>query len=254
MKLAAIYNTFDGDELLEGSIAQIINHVDEVLIIYQLESNIGEHYLELLSTLAAIKEFWPDIRLRKYQPDLAITPAANERNKRQIGLDWAQKLGCTHFLFIDNDEYYDSDVFAQAKRKIEASGHDATACRFHTYYKSPNLRLEPTENCWVPFICKLKPGMRIRPAFPVRVDPTRGVHPIERCYLFGEHELVMHHYSYVRRDIGRKLRNSSAAANFGNIAQLTRLFNNWKPGDALINFSGKGIIETPDLFGIGSFK
>jgi len=247
MQLAAIYNTFDGEELLEGSIAQIIDHVDEVLIIYQLESNIGEHYPELLATLATIKERWPKVRLRKYVPNLAIAPARNERQKRQIGLDWALQLECTHFLFLDNDEYYDTQAFAAAKQRVLEAKADTSACRLYTYYKKPTYRLEPIENYWVPFIGKLSPGIRAGGKFPVLVDPTRGVQPSGRCYLFAEGDLVMHHYSYVRKDIGRKLRNSSAARNFRNIPQMVQQFNRWELGVPLVHFKGHGVVEVEDL-------
>lgn len=250
MILAAIYNTFDGEELLEGSIAQIIDEVDEILIVYQFESNIGEYYPDLLTTLAQIKERWPKIRLRKYTPNLELSAAINERQKRQIGLDWALKLKCTHFLFLDNDEYYDSEAFSRAKTLIEEGGYDSSACRLYTYYRQPIYRLEPIENYWVPFIGRLKPGLKAGGSFPARVDPTRGVSPIERCYLFAEGELVMHHYSYVRKDIGRKLRNSSAAIRFNNIPQLAAHFENWQPGMPMINYRGHGIIEVPNLFSV----
>lgn len=250
MNLAAIYNTFDGEELLEGSIAQIIDEVDEVLIVYQLESNIGEHYPELLTKLAQIKERWPNVRLKKYVPDCSRQPSHNERQKRQIGLNWAMQLGCTHYLFLDNDEYYERQAFARAKQTIKQGKYDASACRLFTYYQKPTYRLAPIENYWVPFIGRLKPGLKAGGRFPILVDPTRGVKPIERCYLFAEGDLIMHHYSYVRRDIGRKLRNSSAARNFGNIPQLVRQFNNWQPGEPLINYQNHGIVEAPDLFGI----
>lgn len=250
MKLAAIYNTFDGEELLEGSIAQIIDEVDEVLIIYQLVSNVGEHYPELLTTLAHLKERWPIIRLRKYAPNHELPPAQNERQKRQIGLNWALKLACTHYLFIDNDEYYERDAFARAKSDIETGGYDASACRMHSYFAKPIYRLEPIENYWVPFIGRLKPDLKAWARFPVHVDPTRGAGPIERCYLFAEGDLMMHHYSYVRKDMRRKLRNSSAARNFGNINQLTKQIENWKPGFPLPNFLNHGVVEVPNLFSI----
>ncbi len=252
MVLAAIYNTFDGEELLEGSIAQIIKQVDEVLIVYQLESNIGEHYPELLTTLAVIKERWPQVRLQKYAPNLAMSPANNERTKRQIGLDWAIKLGCTHFLFIDNDEYYDTVAFEAEKQKVIDAKADTSACRLYTYYQKPIYRLQPIENYWVPFIGRLTLGIRAGGKFPVLVDPTRGVQPTGRCFLFAEGDLVMHHYSYVRRNIARKLRNSSAARNFGNIHQKVALFNQWQLGQPLVNFPKHSIQEVHDLFNIGS--
>jgi hypothetical protein len=234
-----------------GSIAQIMDHVDELIIVYQLESNTGEQYLDLLTTLVAIKERWPHARLRKYVPDLSVSPGQNERRKRQLGLDFALRLGCTHYFFMDNDEYYHTQEFAAAKATIMEGDCDASACRLHTYYQRPTYKLEPMENYWVPFIGKLKPGLKAGGKFPVLTDPTRGVSPMDRCHLFAEGELVMHHYSYVRKDIGRKLRNSSAARNFGNIAQKVAQLQRWQLGDEPIPFHRHQVVEVPDWFGIG---
>jgi CRP-like cAMP-binding protein len=41
MKLGISYNLFDGEELLEGSIKQIRQHVDYVSVVYQTISNFG---------------------------------------------------------------------------------------------------------------------------------------------------------------------------------------------------------------------
>jgi len=44
MKLAAIYNVWDGVELLHGSIECIKDHVNQIIIVWQNVSNIGEIY------------------------------------------------------------------------------------------------------------------------------------------------------------------------------------------------------------------
>ena len=41
MKLGVSYNIFDGEELLEGSIKQIRQHVDHISVVYQVVSNFG---------------------------------------------------------------------------------------------------------------------------------------------------------------------------------------------------------------------
>jgi len=42
--LAAIYNVWDGIELLRGSMLQLKGHVDYFIIVYQTTSNFGEQY------------------------------------------------------------------------------------------------------------------------------------------------------------------------------------------------------------------
>ena len=50
-------------------------------------------------------------------------------------------------------------------------------------------------------------------------------------YQFERQDIEMHHLSYVRRDIGSKLRNSSAKANFNrNIDKIVDHFNKWTFG------------------------
>ncbi len=44
MKLAAIYNVWDGVELLKHSIASIKQDVDLIIIVYQDISNFGEEF------------------------------------------------------------------------------------------------------------------------------------------------------------------------------------------------------------------
>ena len=229
MKLAAIYNVWDGEELFEQSLNSIKDHVDDVIIVWQEQSNFGEYYDPLYAIAGKG-------HLHKYTPDLTESGQQNEINKRMIGIRLAAQRGNTHFLHIDCDEIYDPKQFAQAKEK--AKNYDVTACRLYTYYKEPCYRLTPIEDYWVPFICKIKKGMGIGNFFKY-CDPTRGVSSgYDSTYAFEQDELMMHHYSYIRNDIGRKLRNSSARGNFKDIAGMVERFNNWKEGDPLINFEG----------------
>ncbi|MDX2000953.1 MAG: hypothetical protein SFW35_00845 [Chitinophagales bacterium] len=251
MKLAAIYNTFDGEELLEGSLKQIYPHCDEVIIVWQERSNIGQDHPLLSAFLLGLQSRYPKVCLLKYYPDLTLAAAYNELRKRTWGVERAKQLQCSHYLFIDNDEYYEPEAFALAKNRIAQQCFDATACRLYTYYHSPIYRLSPLENYWVPFICKIKEGQRFGQGFPVYADPTRGTLPVAHFYAFTEEELVMHHFSYVRKDIRAKLENSSARVNFKNLNDLVRRFESWKLGDEPINFRGFEIVETqtPETFG-----
>jgi hypothetical protein len=67
--------------------------------------------------------------------------------------------------------------------------------------------------------------------FPVLVDPTRRMNP-GNCKIFTRDEIEMHHASYVRNDIAKKLFNSSSISSFGDIIEdLINYFNDWKEGD-----------------------
>ena len=253
MKLAAIYNIFDGEELLEGSIKQVYDLCAEVIIVWQDKSNYGQLQHTLGMHLLALQERWPNVRLVRYYPDLSQHPAYNERRKRAMGLDRARELGCTHFLFMDNDEYYVKADFEKAMHRIDNDGYDATACRLYTYFKTPHHRLVPMEQYWVPFICAIKRVQRVGDGFPVYADPTRGVLPVEHFYPFPKEEMVMHHYSYVRKDMRLKLENSIARRNFGDIDSLLQRIETWQPPLAPPLYHGHTVEEVENLFGINQF-
>ncbi len=249
MNLAAIYNTFDGEELLEGSIKQFYEAVDVVIIVYQTTSNYGEYYPDVELLVQRLQKQYTKVHLLKYEPQHG-QGQYNERRKRQLGYEEAEALGCSHFLFVDNDEYYDTQQFQAAKQQISQHAYDTTACQLYTYYKKPIYRLKPIESYWVPFICTIKPGARIGRGFPVRVDPTRGILPAQNFYSFTRQQLMMHHYSYLRHNMARKLRNSSARHHFGNIDHCLQQINNWQPGQPIWPYDGYEVEVVEDVFGV----
>lgn len=232
MKLAAIYNVWDGDELLRSSINSIIPYVDLIIIVWQDISNFGEHYtpsmdgnfyleegMGCIATLTTQEE--PDkifhaveYVFQKYIPTV-IDGAINETNKRNIGLEIAKNKEATHFIFMDCDELYED--FGKGKKDFIESGANGSVCRLFTYWGKPTYQLYPKEDYWVPFIHKLTEktvaGMQI---YPFWCDPTRRVNEQNVVEL----PILMHHFSYVRNNIERKLRNSSAKINLENSTYL----------------------------------
>jgi hypothetical protein len=79
-----------------------------------------------------------------------------------------------------------------------------------TYFKSPRYKLNKEEGYYVPFIHLLRHDT-ITGAFryPFHVDPTRKINET-KVVLLDTH---MHHFSWVRKDIHRKINNSSAKKN-----------------------------------------
>ena len=141
MKLAAIYNIFDGEEHLPHSVACIARHVDEIIVIYQLISNHGHHH-NPYPTIQALTRQYPHIQTYCYQPDtgkavhigahlppinahlpVPRSPMQHETRKRQIGINIASYFGRTHFLHLDTDELWpDFEQAKQAYLQHEAAG------------------------------------------------------------------------------------------------------------------------------------
>jgi hypothetical protein len=213
MKLAAIYNVWDGEELLPGSIQRIIDHVDEIIIVYQSMSNYGEAHDPMPRLIHQHMELFSSASIHAihYVPNTSKGGMFNEKSKRNIGIKSAQVKGCTHFLHIDCDEYYQD--FGRAKELFIASGAGGSVCPIYTYFKRPTLRFENPDGYYVPFIHALNPdteagnpGIPLGGTYPFHVDPTRGINETNVVEI-PEH---MHHFSWVRKDIHRKCRNSSA--------------------------------------------
>ena len=234
MKLGVSYNVFDGEELLEGSIKSIRSEVDYISVVYQTVSNFGNHCDEgLVPLLNKLKNDGLIDELFEYKPKINKGGHFNEIVKRNIGLSISEGVGCTHHMAMDSDEYYDVEQFKNMKKIIEEENYDSSACQMTTYYKSPNLRLEPKEEYYVTLPFKIKQGREfiLGHPFPVLVDPTRRTE-YGKCRIFTRDEIEMHHMSYVRKDIEKKVRNSSAKVNFETwIPEFLEYFNNWKEGD-----------------------
>lgn len=209
MKLAAVYICWDGEELLPYSIANILPLVDDIIIVWSRKSNKGE-----------IGNFNPEqfkYHLVNHEPDLSLTPHDNERAKRNAGLDEAKRLGFTHFLMLDCDEFYDHAQFKAAKQKIIERRLNGLICDVQVFFGSPELTIGKDPATRVPFIHRIFPNLKFKQSrhYPFaydkngcRIDPTRQLN-VKTGVEFDK-DLTMLHYSWVRKDIRIKVRNSSA--------------------------------------------
>ena len=227
MKLGISINLFDGIELLEPCLNQFTDYVS---IVYQRVSNHGQ------DAPTENEDKLIGLNVISFYPDLKIPPTSNEVHKRNIGLEDAIRNGCTHFMSVDVDEFYDKEQLEYAKRIIEEEDFDSSVCQLQTYYKEPCYRYEIPEEYYVPLIYKIRKdkwfsGMN----FPKLVDPTRKQEP-GNIKVFCRDEIEMHHLSYVRDNIRCKLENSSAKINFkSKIDKIVEYYDNWKfPDLALI--------------------
>lgn len=241
-KTAAIYNVWDADELLKHSIKSVKSGIDLFIIVYQTTSNFGEQYDPFPNILEAVKDV-PHI-IHKFTPIVKIG-FSNEREKRNIGLQIAKKHSCTHFLHLDCDEMYED--FDKAKKLYFDSGKDGSCCKIFTYFKLPTLRFESEDGYFVPFIHKLHDDTRSGvPNYPFYVDPTRRINS-NNVELLDVH---MHHFSWVRDNIERKARNSSAKRNIERGTMLLDYHNPDVKAGFYVKDSEKKLIEVEDLFNL----
>ncbi len=242
MKLAAIYNVWDGVELLKHSIDSVKNGVDLFIIVYQTKSNFGEEFNPMSEILEATEGL--NVIRHKYEPRFNVG-FQNEVNKRNIGIDIAKQNDCTHFLNIDCDELYED--FTKAKKLYVESGAEGSVCKLFTYFKLPTLRFETADGYFVPFIHKLRPDTTAGfMGYSFYCDPTRGIN----CQNVVELPVFMQHFSWVRKDIERKCRNSSARENIARGTMLKSYYDpNCGPGYYVKDYE-KNLLEVENYFGI----
>lgn len=206
MRLAAIYCVWSDWDLLEYSLKNIRPLVDGVIIVASERSNYGE-----FCPIPSI----PDI----YQWEPQFRDARNsETDKRNHGLKIAREQGYTHFLTMDADEFYEPEPFLKEKEKFKNPNLKGLVCQCQTYFKSPRLTIG-LDTTLVPFIHELTPTIRheFNRGYPfawidkhIRIDPTRSLNITEGV---ERTDLIMHHYSWVRKDYQLKIRNSTARSN-----------------------------------------
>ncbi len=253
-KLGVSYSVWDGEELLEQSIKQIRPVVDYVNVVWQRLSWYGrECNPDLEEKLLKLKSDGLIDELIFFEPDLTVTPSYNEVNKRNVGLRAARRAGCTHFMTMDTDEFYDTQQFADAWADIVNRNLTHTACNIVNYI-NPTLRYRDYGILFIPFIHKINCGENLRlgclqHGVPCLIDPTRQI-PLRRssrfCFLVG---VVMHHMLHVRKNIIKKIENSSFASTESGkqIMQDSYLI----PDDKLTELINQGhYIPVPNKFDI----
>lgn len=204
IRLAAIYNVWD-DEHLERSMRSLKGNVDLFVIVYQSISNFGELY-NPFKKMPSYLDRMGHVIVRYFTPTITTDPMSahkNELNKRQIGIEIARSQDCTHFLHLDCDEIHPE--FKEAKQDYINNGSDCSLLTYHEYIGHDTYRITPELKRVVPFICELKDNL-IMGEGTMRGDKTRICQSVNVVQLAQK----MHHLSWVRQDIGRKVRNSSA--------------------------------------------
>lgn len=253
MKLGVCYMVFDGEELLKPAILSIREQVDFVSVTWQKMSYHGN------PNDANLEKFLTQLESEKlidqmifFEPDLGKTPKENELKLRNIGLEASRNAGCTHHISFDVDEFVKPEQLKYAKETF--GDHDYSVIENIFYYKKPTWRMYPNvKNNFVSFIHPVTSEYSMIPKFSHRIEITRRLTPSEKCRIYTQEECVLHHMTYVRKDMSKKLKNSMT----GHLYQIDKFvdqFDKYQLGDKLVvapDFLTKRTMLVEDIFNIG---
>lgn len=238
-KLGLAINCFEGTEHLNKIISEIREYLDYVIVVIQPYSYFGnkmyeedENELERLCDAGLIDD------IVSYSPKLNDDARNQETIKRNLSIDYLKSKGCSHVLVIDSDEFYLKEDFKNAMDYIEKERPISTYCQYINYFKDFNHYLIYPFESFVPFIQISSLHFTYNGYAPVASDPTRRTNIL---YNVGvkvlDYNLIkMHHFSWIRKNIRKKLENWSAKKHFSSelIEKCIHQFEKWKDGQPAI--------------------
>lgn len=216
MRLCSIINAWeDTVELLPMVILNHLEFCDGVVLVVSQQSNRfnfpSEEWIETIEAYARHEKVFVEF----CEPEAAMHAQLNETRKRNRGILRARELRFTHFFLSDADEFYNADEVDTAKQLFIDDRLNGIVAKSRVYIKSPTLWV--ADHTLVPFIHKMRPetycgSFRKYPfAYDqqghAHIDPTRRINVTRGVIMC---DVIMHHMSYVRRNIDLKIANSSA--------------------------------------------
>lgn len=257
MKLGICYMVFDGEELLEFALKSIRNEVDHVSVTYQTTSYFGNPAdPELSKLLQKLKSDNLIDELIHFEPDLSVHPKVNELNLRNLGRIASKNAGCTHHISADVDELYEEFQLKFAKNAMEEDDYDFSVAPLITYYKHPTYLITPIQKLVVSFIHPIDNEYNmdiLYPTFPFHMETTRRFSKYQKYRVFDKDEFVIHHMSYVRKDIRKKLLNSDNGRFYKKMEKFISDFDKYNVGDRVCivpDFMNRKTILVENTFGI----
>ena len=287
-KLGIAYNVFDGEELLEKSILSVRNTADYICVVWQRISNMGnfadpylEVFLNSLKTKGLIDELieyvprkFTDLeKINMTHPDstysCAETPfciydrSCNQITKRNIGRLSCKNNGCSYFMSMDSDEFYQEFDLKTIYQDILTNNYATSFALMKEFFKKPIYQIKRLNNLYlVPVIqmtsLELKVGAFNTKYFndQFSVDPTRcvSIDYTNSYKIYSREQLEMYHMTYVRNNIMIKYKNASRQNNKFNVSNY---INNWKFGDPVMlpnSHENMELIQCQDIFNIGDIS
>lgn len=243
---------FEGSEHLYNIIYELRDIVDYIVIGIQKISYNGENIDNTdLYEVNRLKKIGFIDKIIYIDTDKKKFPRIQETDKRNSLMRDIQDNGCSHALIIDSDEYYVRNSFKKALDKIDRNNYEITYCQYVNYYKDYRhyLVYPYSEGMYVPFVTRSRYRFEWQGQdFPLPSDPTRRysrpkilkMNPVTHqavlnpfthrpetqrflvdYYVFPWEELKMHHFSWIRYNIRKKMNVWSSKSYFGTKKALS---------------------------------
>lgn len=237
---------FEGTEHLYNIISTLRQSVDYVSLGLQRLSYHGDKISEIdLQEIFRLRDEDKILdSIVEIELDTTKPARVQETDKRNILIQDAEDNGCSHVIVIDSDEYYTRKSFESALQKIDENDYEMTYCQYVNYYHDYEhyLKYPFPDGMYVPFVSKTKYRHSFECSdFFLPSDPTRRyVRPYDRIekkknqkgeevdvkhytvdyHVFEWNEVKMHHLSWLRADIRKKLNSWSSKKLFENYDDL----------------------------------
>lgn len=233
LKWGISYSVFDGEELLEKSLKSVRNSADYINVVYQTTSWYNESCSkDLIRVLKKCKEQNLIDEIIEYKPNYEKSAGKQELEKRNIGLKYSKKAGCDYFMPMDTDEFYLGNELEKLKRKISINGITNAYC-MQKLYLTPTKRIQEFPRHAVTLFGKINvfSKMKANKNNIILIDPTRQISGFfnKKPYVFLD--IYMHHYSFFRKDINKKIRNSSGKVMLPKTSETIKVHDYFKLGE-----------------------
>lgn len=251
---------FEGTEHIKNITYELRPYVNHIVVCLQQVSYVGDAIsqedigeCERLKEVGLIDEIlWFEFtdnytKNAKTDVDTKAAPRKIECDKRNFILDHLQELGCSHSLVIDSDEFYKGSDFKNAIDAINnTTGRNVTYCQYINYWRDLHHYLIWPFKTYVPFITDS--SMRYSydcKCFGFAIDPSR-VYKLNRgdnYDVFDWDSIHMHHLSWIRKDISKKIKAWSSSRYFDKkmFDYVLKKYYTWKEFENAIVLFG-----TPD--------
>jgi hypothetical protein len=241
---------FEGLEHIKNITYEIRPLVDTIVVCLQQTSYLGEPIddedvkaAEQLKDLGYIDDIIWFVPEDFHESEGPAGPRMIETDKRNFILDYLEFFAhCSHSLVIDSDEFYDYSDFAKAKNIISENENIViTYCQYINYYRDYQHTMVWPFLSYVPFITESKYRFDFKHGmFDKASDPTRRyfIPDHKSFHIFPFNLVKMHHLSWIRLDISKKIKSWSAQKYFENVKGLKDAildrYNNYIDGQCAI--------------------
>lgn len=176
-------------------------------------------------------------------------PRILETEKRNMMIDRLQEIGCSHDIIIDSDEFYDYNQFKAAKKIFnDDETMEVVYCQYVNYYRDYRHYMKWPWDSFVPFIANIRFRFLYEfGSFNKPSDPTRRYFiPFnDKCntyHIFNWETIHMHHLSWIRLEIEKKMESWSSKKYFENVKglkdKILDRYYNYRDGEnAIIMFN-----------------